>query len=110
MQLGNVSDVLANLALAWLSSLCLFWAMSLIMVGTNRKMKTIVLFGWTFILTAFYFGTISLSTGVMVQFMNPPLISLARVLLFLDMVTKTALTGMFIWRRRQSGKFEELER
>lgn len=110
MQLGNVSDLLVNVALAWLSALCLFWSMSLIIVGGVRKSPSISWFGWTFILTAFYFGTISMSTGIMVQYIVPELVSFARVMLFSDMATKTALTGWFIHRRRKRGKFIDLER
>lgn len=109
MQLGNVSDLLANIALAWLSSLCLFWAMSLIMVGSTRQSSSVSWFGWTFVFTAFYFGTISLSTGVMVSYGVSGLIAFARFILFIDMVAKTLLTGWFIYRRRNRGKFIELD-
>lgn len=107
MQLGNLSDLIANISLAWLSSLCLFWSMSLIMVGNMRRSRSVTWFGWTFILTSFYFGTISISTGVMVSYMTADLISFARTVLLIDMIVKTYLTFWFIFRRRTRGTFIE---
>ena len=109
MQLGNITDLFANVSLAWLSSLCLFWSMALVMVGNSRNSPSVVWFGWTFTLTAFYFGTISLSTGVMAGYVRADLIGLARLILFADMAIKTILTGWFVIRRKHRDEFIELD-
>ena len=101
MQLGNLSDLIANIALAWLSSLCLFWALVMICTSATDRYRLIVLLGWTLILTAFYFATISVSTGVMIEYRNTEIVSFARWILFSDMVLKTVLTVTFLVRRKK---------
>ena len=92
MQLGNVTDIIANISLAWFSSICLFWAFSLILLSSFSWKSFLFWFGISLVLTSFYFAIIALSTGIMIGYKSSELVSVARAALFVDLVIKTSVT------------------
>lgn len=85
-----------SLILAWLSTQCLFWSISLIVAGKMRGSLPISMGGWTFIITALYFGVAAVSFGVNIDMR---LILLSELILLLDATTKTVLSVYFVIRR-----------